>query len=225
MSRDILVVAAHPDDEVLGMGGTIVRHAALGDRVHVLFLADGVGSRQGADDRQVKARWECAHAALDELGAQSAGFETFPDNQFDSVPLLHIVHCVEDVKHTLEPDVVYTHHGGDLNIDHSIACQAVLTAFRPQPGEQCREILAFEVASSTEWASPRNNVPFRPETYIEITPYLTVLEQAYNCYAAELRDDPHARSLETMMLGVRKRGREVGVEAAEAFMTLRRVIK
>ena len=132
---------------------------------------------------------------------------------------------IEEVKQSLNPEVVYTHHGGDLNIDHRITCQAVLTAFRPQPGEPCTEILTFEVASATEWASPKINAPFLPETYVEITPQLSALEQACNCYADELREDPHARSLEAIKIGVRKRGREVGVEAAEAFMTLRRVIK
>lgn len=225
MSREILVVAAHPDDEVLGMGGTIARHVALGDRVHVLFLSDGVGARDGSDDIQATARRENACAALAVLGAQPAGFRAFPDNQFDSVPLLQIIRAVEAVKQNLLPEMVYTHHGGDLNVDHRIACQAVLTAFRPQPGERCAEILAFEVASATDWASPRVSVPFLPETYIEITPYLAVLEQAYRCYGTELRDDPHARSIEAVLLGVRKRGREVGVDAAEAFTTLRRILR
>lgn len=225
MNREVLVVVAHPDDEVLGMGGTIARHVALGDRVHVLFLGDGVSSRQGSTEFQVEARRKCAQSALASLGAQLAGFETFPDNQFDSVPLLHIVQAVERAKQTLSPAMVYTHHGGDLNIDHRLACQAVLTAFRPQPGESCTEILSFEVASATEWSSPHVTVPFLPDTYVEITPYLNIFEQACRWYSDEMRVSPHSRSLEAVLLSVRKRGREVGVEAAEAFMTLRRVIR
>ncbi|MHB1349609.1 MAG: PIG-L deacetylase family protein [Desulfobulbaceae bacterium] len=225
MSKKILVVAAHPDDETLGMGGTIARHVAAGDQVHVLFLGDGVSSRENFTKRQLKIRNECAREALKILGAQVAGFETFPDNQFDSVSLLSIIRAVETAKRSLTPEIVYTHHGGDLNIDHRLTCQAVLTAFRPQPGECCMEILSFEVASATEWALPQVSAPFHPNTYIDITPYLTVLEKACRCYAPELPNDPHARSLEAVMLGVRKRGREVGVEAAEAFVTLRRILK
>lgn len=225
MNKKILVIVAHPDDEVLGMGGTIIRHVTAGDLVHVLFLGDGVSSRKGCNEQLVKSRKTSASQALEVLGAQLAGFETFPDNQFDTVSLLSIVQAIESAKHSLMPEIVYTHHGGDLNIDHRITCQAVLTAFRPQPDESCREILSFEIASSTEWSSPQVTAPFHPDTYVEITPYLTVLKKACRCYQSELRSDPHARSIEAIMLGIHKRGREVGLKAAEAFVTLRRIIK
>lgn len=225
MSQTILVVAAHPDDEVLGMGGTIARHVIQGDRVHVLFLGDGVGARSGSETHLVEERCLAAQSALSVMGAQPGRFLTFPDNRFDSVPLLEIIQAIEVVKRELLPTMVYTHHGGDLNVDHQIACQAVLTAFRPQPEEHCREILSFEVASATEWASPRSTAPFLPETFVEITPHLAILEEACRCYGTELRADPHARSLEAILIGARKRGREVGVEAAEAFMTLRRILR
>jgi LmbE family N-acetylglucosaminyl deacetylase len=225
MKRNILVVAAHPDDEVLGMGGTIARHTNLGDEVHVFFLSDGVSSREGSNEQNVKIRRECACAAMEILGGQIAGFGNFPDNQFDSVSLLSIVQAIEAVKKRIEPEVVYTHHGGDLNVDHRKTCQSVLSAFRPQPQEACVEILTFEVLSATEWASPRISAPFLPETYIDVSAYLSKLEQAYRCYSQELRPDPHARSVKALLLGVQKRGREVGLVGAEAFMTLRRIIK
>ncbi len=224
MNKTVLVVAAHPDDEVIGMGGTIARHAENHDKIHVLYLSDGVGARGGGNDVQVQKRRSCALGALAVLGANSAGFKDFPDNEFDSVPLLRIVQAIETVKASFVPDIVYTHHGGDLNIDHQVTCQAVLTAFRPQPMEACREIMSFEVCSSTEWAYSRTD-PFLPDTFVDISDYLTRLEEACRCYGAEFRDDPHARSVEAILTNVQNRGRSVGVNAAEAFVTLRRVIR
>jgi LmbE family N-acetylglucosaminyl deacetylase len=224
MSKSVLVVAAHPDDETLGMGGTIARHCAEGDRVQVLFLANGVGSR-GADTASVQRRQVAATEACGLLGATVAGFLDFPDNAFDSVPLLTIIQAIEQVKRRLEPSLVYTHHGGDLNIDHRLACQAVLTAFRPQPGEVCGEIYSFEVNSATEWSHPSLGAAFAPDTYVEVSAFRAQLLDAYRCYREELLPDPHARSPRALEIALERRGREVGLEAAEAFMTLRRIIR
>ena len=220
----VLIVAAHPDDEVLGMGGTIARLTQGGATVRVLFLSSGVGARAGSGERDRSERRVAAERACQVLGVAGTVFEQLPDNAFDSVPMLGIVQLIEAQKRGFDPEVVYTHHGGDLNIDHRIACQAVLTAFRPQPGETCREILAFEVNSSTEWASPKVMPPFQPDTYVDIATYLGQLREAYECYASEQRPDPHARSVQALELAALRRGREVGLFAAEAFVTLRRVI-
>lgn len=223
--RTILVVAAHPDDEVLGMGGTIARHVADGDTVHILFLGDGVTSR-GEDDSAASARRkEAARRASEILSARIVSFEDLPDNRFDNVPLLEIVQRVERVKHQVGPDLVYTHHGGDLNIDHRLTCQAVLTAFRPKPGERCSEIYSFEVRSATEWSAPSVAPPFLPDTYVNISSYVDKLVAACQCYADEFYEAPHTRSLEAIRTAAVNRGYEVGVEAAEVFMTLRRIIK
>ena len=225
MNRQILVIAAHPDDEVLGCGGTIARHVTEGDFVHVLFLGDGVSSRGDSDFKLVNARKTSAVNACEGLGAAIMGFEKFPDNMFDTVSLLDIVRVIESAKKEINPQIIYTHHCGDLNIDHRITCQAVLTAFRPQPDEEFSEIRAFETNSSTEWSASAIMPPFIPDTFVDITQYLDKLLNAYSCYADEIREEPHARSLEALKIAALRRGREAGLQAAEAFMTLRRIFR
>lgn len=225
MNKQILIIAAHPDDEVLGCGGTIARHVKEGESVHVLFLGDGVGSRGNSDTKLITARKESAVKACEVLGAAIVGFEKFPDNMFDTVSMLDIVRVVESAKKEISPQIIYTHHGGDLNIDHRITCQAVLTAFRPQPGEEFSEIRAFETNSSTEWSASAIMPPFIPDTFVDISQYLDKLLNAYSCYADEMRDEPHARSLEALKIAALRRGREAGFWAAEAFMTLRRICR
>jgi len=225
MNKQILVVAAHPDDEVLGCGGTIARHVKEGDSVHVLFLGDGVSSRGNSDTKLITARKESAVKACEVLGAAIVGFEKFPDNMFDTVPLLNIARVVESAKKEINPQIIYTHHSGDLNIDHRITCQAVLTAFRPQPDEQFSEIRAFETNSSTEWSTSAIMPPFIPDTFVDISQYLDKLLNAYSCYADEIREELHARSLEALKIAALRRGRESGLHAAEAFMTLRRICR
>jgi LmbE family N-acetylglucosaminyl deacetylase len=224
MNKQILIIAAHPDDEVLACGGTIARHVKEGDSAHVLFLGDGVSSRD-SDPNLVNARKESAVKTCEILGAAIVSFEKFPDNMFDTVPLLDIVRVVESAKKEINPQIIYTHHGGDLNIDHRITCQAVLTAFRPQPGEEFSEIRAFEINSSTEWSSSAIMPPFIPDTFVDISQYLDKLLNAYSCYADEIREEPHARSLEALKIAALRRGREAGLQAAEAFMTLRRIFR
>jgi len=221
----ILVIVAHPDDEVLGCGGTIARHVKEGDSAHILFLGDGVSSRGDSDPNLVNARKKSAVKACEALGAAIVGFEKVPDNMFDTVPLLDIVRVVESAKKELNPQIIYTHHSGDLNIDHRITCQAVLTAFRPQPDEQFSEIRSFETNSSTEWSASAIMPPFLPDTFVDITQYLDKLLNAYSCYADEFREEPHARSLEALKIAALRRGREAGIHAAEAFMTLRRILR
>ena len=225
MNKQILIIAAHPDDEVLGCGGTIARHVKEGASVHILFLGDGVSSRGDSDTKLITKRKESAVKACEVFGANIVSFEKFPDNMFDSVPLLDIVRVVESVKKEVNPQIIYTHHGGDLNIDHRITCQAVLTAFRPLPGEEFSEIRAFETNSSTEWSTYAIVPPFIPDTFVDISQYLDNLLNAYSCYVDEIRAEPHARSLDALKFAALCRGREAGLHAAEAFMTLRRICR
>ena len=225
MSERVLVVAAHPDDEVLGMGGTLARYVHRGDSVGVLFLGDGVSSRGQVDSRAARDRKRAAEAACKVLGADILGFETLPDNAFDTVPLLQIAKLVERAKQTFKPSLVYTHHAGDLNIDHILTCRATLTAFRPQPHETYKAIYAFEVNSSTEWSPPSLGATFIPDTYVDMTAQLETLLKAYAHYSEEVRDDPHSRSVTALKLAAQHRGRQVGFGAAEAFVTLRRLIR
>jgi LmbE family N-acetylglucosaminyl deacetylase len=215
-----MVVAAHADDEVLGCGGTIARHAAAGDLVHVLFIADGVTSRAGADDVATVQRERAMLEASEILGVSSTLSLGFPDNRLDSVPLLDIVQALEGEFSKWKPEVVYTHHYGDLNVDHRVAHQAVMTACRPLPGCSVREILAFEVMSSTEWASSAL-APFLPNLFVDVSAYLETKMRALEAYALEMRAPPHSRSLEHLHILAQHRGACVGVKAAEAFMVIR----
>lgn len=219
--RRVLVIAAHADDEVLGVGGTIARHALEGDRVDVAFMTDGVSSR-GYSSTESEARAEAAHEALTRLDAHLVHWSSFPDNAMDTVSLLAIIKVVEEIKKQSRPDIVYTHHDGDLNIDHVVTARAVLTAFRPQPHETYTEIRAFEVLSSTGWST---SSPFVPDTYIDITSTRDRLLAAYDAYRVEQRPDPHARSRFALETKIAHRGREVGVTAAEAFRTIRRIVR
>jgi LmbE family N-acetylglucosaminyl deacetylase len=220
--KTVLIVAAHADDEVLGCGGTIARHTAKGDVVYVVFLADGVTSRFSAQTSSQQAnlakREKAAKAAHHILGIREAHYLGFPDNRLDSVPLLDVVQALEAVIEKVRPEVIYTHHHGDLNVDHRIAHEAVLTACRPQPDHFVREIYAFEVLSSTEWSLPTTE-HFMPQMFVEIP--LDKKIEALRAYELEMRAAPHSRSMEHVKALAVHRGMSIGVVAAEAFMIVR----
>lgn len=217
----IAVVAAHPDDEVLGFGGAIARHADNGAEVRILILATGLVSRGRAAAGELAALQDQGRRAAAILGA-SIEFADFPDNRMDSVPLLDVTQRVEGFLAGFGPEQVYTHHAGDLNVDHRIAQAAVLTACRPLPGATVCTLLAGEVNSATDWAGP-GATPFAATEYLDITATLERKLAAMACYAGELRDWPHARSLEAIRAQARFRGAQAGLQAAEAFITLRRI--
>jgi LmbE family N-acetylglucosaminyl deacetylase len=220
VSKTILVVAAHADDEVLGCGGTIARQVAEGHTVHVVFLADGVSSRPGADADALERRVSATEKARQVLGITTTTFLDLPDNRLDSLPLIDVVQLLEAVIGRIKPSVIYVHHYGDLNVDHRVAHQAVMTACRATPGNQVKEIYAFEVMSSTEWNSV-GYAPFLPNLFVDISAYLSIKSRALEAYAIEMRPAPHSRSLEHISILSQHRGYSVGVEAAEAFMVMR----
>jgi LmbE family N-acetylglucosaminyl deacetylase len=222
MSGDsVLVIAAHPDDEVLGCGGTLARHASRGDRVVTLFLADGASSRAGSGEREIGARREAASLAARRLGSAPPIFVAFPDNRMDSVPLLDIVQAIEGVLRETEPRIVYTHHGGDLNIDHRRVFEAALTACRPLPGHSVERLYAFEVPSASEWGGAALGAPFEPTRFVDIARWLDAKSAALDAYAGELRPPPHPRSPAAIESRQHWRGATAGMAAAEAFVVLR----
>lgn len=223
-ARRILVVAAHPDDEVLGCGGTVVRHADEGDEVRVLFLSDGVGARGISRNAPAfQARELAAHAAAVTLGVRKVQFLGLPDNRLDSIDLLDIVKPIEHIVQEFRPSVIYTHHGGDLNVDHRIFHKALLTACRPQPGASVSRILFFETPSSTEWADPSFGPAFCPNCFVGIAEQMSRKMAALHHYEGEMRPFPHARSLESIEALARTRGCTAGLPAAEAFVILREI--
>jgi N-acetylglucosamine malate deacetylase 1 len=220
VSKVVLVVAAHADDEALGCGGTIARHVAEGDTVHAVFLADGVSSRRDADSDDLTRRLAATEQARQIFGIAANTFLGLPDNRLDVMPLLDVIQPLEQVIRQINPQVIYTHHYGDLNVDHRIAHQAVMTACRPIPGCSVREIYAFEVMSSTEWSSV-GLMPFLPNLFVDISDYLHIKLKALEAYSLEMRPAPHTRSMEGLIALAKHRGHCVGVDAAEAFMVMR----
>jgi len=223
--KKILVVAAHPDDEVLGCGGTIARHSDEGDEVYILFMTDGVSSRKNASVEDEWERHKSMHQSCEILGTQRPQFLGFPDNRMDTVALLDVVKEIEQVINKIQPSIIYTHHKGDLNIDHQITHQAVLTACRPIPKSPVSEIYSFEVLSSTEWPSPSSQSIFIPNRYVDISNYMTLKLKALDAYSEEMRDYPHSRSIGAIESLAKYRGSTMGLMAAESFITERVLVK
>jgi LmbE family N-acetylglucosaminyl deacetylase len=219
----VLCIAAHPDDEVLGVGGTLARHAANGEDVHICILSDGVTSRYddtSAADAEIERRRQRAERAADILGA-TVSLHGFPDNSFDTVPLLDIVQTVEAEIEEHSPEIVYTHHYGDLNIDHELTCRAVTTATRPLADSSVERVFAFETLSATEWSVPSPDNSFQPQHFVTVDEQLTDKLDALKLYADELRKPPHPRSIETVRKNTEVWGAKVGSHAAEAFEVIR----
>jgi LmbE family N-acetylglucosaminyl deacetylase len=226
MAKSILIIAAHPDDEVLGCGGTIARLSDEGAVVHVAFLSDGVSSREDVRENmqlELISRRSAAQNACEILGVKSVSFGDYPDNLMDTIPLLNIVQEVEKLIVNHLPEMVFTHHAGDVNIDHRRVHEAVVIACRPQQGYPVKILLCFEVASSTEWQLPGSAPAFTPNWFIDISTTLERKLIALDSYATELRAWPHPRSLKGIELLANWRGATVGVNAAEAFMLGRSV--
>ena len=224
----ILIVAAHPDDEVLGCGGTIARHADEGDQVQVLIVAEGATSRLKHRDRlqagyELSVLAQAAQAAGSILGAAGVELLDLPDNRLDSLDRLDLIKQIENRIDHYRPEVVYVHHSGDVNVDHRRLHEAVITACRPMPGQVVQKLLSYEVASSTEWQPTGSAPAFQPNWFVNISKQWKRKRQALEVYSSEMRAWPHARSLEAVEHLARWRGAQIGVEAAEAFFLLRPV--
>ena len=222
----VLVIAAHPDDEVLGCGGTMIKLAPQND-VHIAILGEGMTSRSaardGANPASVTALHEDARAVSALLGARSLSLIGLPDNRFDQLPLLDVVKKVEQIISELEPTVIYTHHPGDLNIDHLVTFRAVLTATRPLENTSVRDIYAFEVSSSTEWAFNHLEPVFKPNVFVDIGTSLPGKLAAMARYQSEARSFPHPRSAEAITAQARRWGATCGLPSAEAFQLIRSI--
>lgn len=219
-----LVVAAHSDDEALGCGGTLARLAARGWDVGVVFLTDGVGARQPTGEEPAQQRAMAADQALTAMGARLLKGCDFPDNALDSLPLLTLVRVIEEVAREFRPQLVLTHHAHDLNVDHRLAHQAVLTAFRPMPDSPVEAILCFEVASSTGWNSAALPA-FNPTLHVDVAATFAAKLAALACYDVEMRVAPHPRSPERLQAMALYRGSQSGLAMAEAFEVQRLILR
>ena len=222
-----LVIAAHPDDEVLGCGGTIARLRRQGADVHVLIVANGLTSRIDFDAVRdvglLELHHQRARRAGDILGAQSVSVLGMPDQRLDTLPLLEITQALEREITRVQPDTIFTQHGGDLNVDHVLLYRATLTATRPLPGTVVRRVYAYEVASSTEWSFQRFEPRFSPSVFFDISDTLELKVAAMQVYESEARLFPHPRSPEALRASAARWGSVVGLHAAEAFELVREI--
>jgi len=215
----VLIIVAHPDDEVLGCGATIAKHTQNGDTVQTVFIADGFSSRENSSNRD-----SSAYKASEILGCEKPVFLNFPDNQLDTISLLRIVKEVEKSIEDFQPSIIYTHHFGDLNIDHQITHKAVMTACRPQPNFCVKEIYSFEILSATHWQSPSMGAAFNSNYFINVSGFMEKKIKALQHYDNEMQEYPHARSYESVVNLAKFRGSLAGIKVAEGFF-IERLVK
>ncbi len=220
-----LVIAAHPDDEVLGCGGTILRLLEECNSVDIAILGEGITSRYDSPEKATTEELDLlrreAKEVADLLGINNLYLRDFPDNRFDSFDFLDVVKVVEEIIDVSSPEAIYTHHAGDLNLDHKITNRAVITATRPLAEQKVNEIYTFEVPSSTEWNFGETDNNFTPAFFVGIEETLKKKIEALKLYKNEVRQAPHPRSPETVKALARWRGSMAGLEAAEAFKPVR----
>lgn len=222
MNTRVLVIAPHPDDEVLGCGGTIAHHAAQGDEVQVLVVTRAAPDVYPSDD-EVEVRQE-AHAAHAILGIVNTHFLDFPAPKLDTVPGYQLANEIATVIRRYQPYTVYLPHRGDIHLDHQKVYQATLVAARPINQCSVKQLLCYETLSETEWAPPWSDTAFVPNVFVDITNYLDLKLKAMHCYQSELQPSPHPRSLQALETLAKQRGSTVSLSAAEAFMLVRQII-
>lgn len=228
MSNSVLIIAAHPDDEVLGCGGTICHHVENGDKVDVLIMVEGATSRSDSRNRELHSEEisnlsKAAKHVQNILGINSLELHNFPDNRLDSVDLLDLTKIIEIKIKAFNPNIIYTHHSGDVNVDHRRLHKATITACRPTPTSKIKRILSYETVSSTEWQPEGSDSSFHPNWFVDIEKYWSKKKQALQAYQSEMREWPHPRSLDGLEILGKWRGSQIGIPLAEAFKLLRNI--
>lgn len=229
-NKKIMIVVAHPDDELLGLGATLNKLIEEYDvKTHVVILGEGITSR--SDKRDVKI-WEKQLAihrnniknAQKSIGYHSTSIYDFPDNRFDSIALLDIIKLIEKEKESFQPEVIFTHHGGDVNIDHQKTFEAVITVCRPMQNEKVKTIITFETPSGTEWRSPTDPRHFLPNLFFSVSQKnIDAKIKGMESYEFERRKYPHPRSPEALKIQAQRWGVMVGTNFAEAFCLVRSI--
>jgi len=229
-NKKILLVVAHPDDELLGVGATMNRLInEFNCEVKVVILGEGITSRSDTRDTvqwqaQLQKHKENIKKAQQAIGYQQLTVYDFPDNRFDSIDLLDIIKVIEKEKELFNPEIIFTHHGGDVNIDHQRTCEAVITACRPMEHERVKHIICFETPSGTEWRSSADPKHFVPNLFMEVSEEnVNAKVKGMESYEFEKRKYPHPRSPESLRVLAQYRGISVGKKYAEAFMLVRSI--
>jgi LmbE family N-acetylglucosaminyl deacetylase len=222
MTTTALVIATHPDDEVLGCGGVMARHAAAGDEVHVLVVTRGM-PEVFSPASVAKVRQELSEAHR-QLGVASVKFLDFPAPSLDVTPGYAVAHAIRAVLCEIRPDIVYLPHHGDIHGDHRAAHLATIVAARPNSTFCVPRMLVYETLSESEWGNPSSSDAFRPTVFVDISEHLPDKLKAMECYESQLKPSPHARSLEAIRALATYRGHTVNLAAAEAFMLVREIV-
>lgn len=227
MNKKILIIAAHPDDEVLGCGGTIAKLVNNGYEAYTLILGEGKTSRYTDSKTDFSSEINELNSEIRKansiINIKEVFVHNFPDNSFDSVPLLEIVKTIEELIEQLKPEIIFTHHVGDMNIDHQITHKAVLTATRPMQNQTVKEVYAFEIPSSTEWNGYSRETAFVPNVFVDISETIDLKIKAIDEYKSELREYPHPRSLTHIKELTKVNGTKVGLGYSENFILIRKV--
>ncbi len=225
--KKVLAIVAHPDDEILGLGSTIKKMTQKGDTASCVILGEGLTSREDnrndTEDEHLDDLKSQALNAAKFVGYEDVIFCNLPDNRFDSCDLLDVIKKITKIVDEYKPDIIFTHHYGDLNIDHRITFDAVMTACRPIGNDYPSEIYCFHTPSSTEWNYKYGDSAFRPNYFCDVTETIESKLDAMKCYTSEIRDFPHPRSIRALKTIAENWGITIGTTYAEAFELIRRV--
>lgn len=225
--KKVLVIAAHPDDEVLGAGGTVAKLTAEGVECHLLIVTDGSSSQYRDSDHLyeiIEAKKKETQGCSDLLGFKSIHYGELPDMKLDKTPHIVINQVIEKVIDELQPDTVFTHFWGDVNRDHQEVYKSTLVAVRPVMGQVVKELYCYRVPSSTEWTPNKGDTMFMPNYFVDIEKYVEQKYRAFACYSTELRKYPHPRSVLYLRETDKATGLKVGLMAAEEFVLLRKLV-
>lgn len=222
----ILVIAAHPDDEIYGMGGTIAKLSSQGKQVHLLIVTDGSTAQYRGDARLgeiINRKKEEVCRAADCVGIKSVQYGGLPDMRLDQTEHIEINQVIEECIEQLQPDTVFTHFWGDVNLDHQRVFQSTVVATRPTALQSVKQVFCYSVPSSTEWQVRPQDV-FTPNYFVDIGDYAEQKAAAVNAYASELRAYPHPRSVQAVMERDRSAGLRCGLSLCEEFILVRKVV-
>lgn len=224
--KKVLVIAAHPDDEVLGVGGTVAKLSSMGDECHLLIVTDGSSSQYRDSDHLheiIEAKKLETKGCSDLIGFKSIHYGELPDMKLDKTPHIVINQVIEKVIDEIQPDTVFTHFWGDVNRDHQEVYKSTLVAVRPVMGQVVKELYCYRVPSSTEWTPNKADTMFMPNYFVDIEAYADQKYKAFACYSTELRNYPHPRSVQYLRESDKAAGLRVGMLAAEEFVLLRKL--